>query len=165
MQQLCQKDSLGQLQIACAVLCCLTFAVHSSRCRKSAVHGAWAKQQTVHRSCPLLRQARCRLPTVLVYVSSLLSSLKQGVRMWLLSKQLLSPYTAMRPLWKAVRPRTACKSPDAAVPKRPTNLVVPAFNARLSQPCTQGRQDGFSTAVLTLEQNLCKAALSTPFLG
>ena len=66
--------------------------------------------------------------------------------MWLLSRQLLSPYTAMRPLWKAVRPSTACESPDAAVPKRPTDLVVPAFSAPPSETCTLVRQRGFRSA-------------------
>lgn len=47
--------------------------------------------------------------------------------MWLLSRQLLSPYTATRPpLLCCVSPSTACRPPAAAVPKRPADRAVPA---------------------------------------
>jgi hypothetical protein len=46
--------------------------------------------------------------------------------MWLLSRQLLSPYTATRPPLCSVSPSTACSPPDAAVPKRPAERAVPA---------------------------------------
>ena len=45
--------------------------------------------------------------------------------MWLESRQLLSPYTPSRPFLCASRPSTACTSPEAPLPKRPTERVVP----------------------------------------
>ena len=109
---------------------------------------------------PLLRQAGRKLLTVLVYASSWLSSLKQGVRMWLLSRQLLSPYAAMRPLWKAARPSTACESPDAAVPERPTDLVVPAHNsAHLLQACALVCQHRLSLPCVKLCGKICCRAV------